>query len=98
MKNGPLLHSGPGQFKNTQYDGANNSANPARPHYRTNDSRFQHAVERVHRLGPLALGELLVVVGVDQGVLDRYAGLESNALTALGGGRWSVAIFGVASS
>jgi hypothetical protein len=54
----------------------------------TTDARFQRQVERLHDLGPRAVGELLreVANGADLGLcLTRYARLDPAVVKALGG-------------
>jgi hypothetical protein len=56
------------------------------------DRRFQRLVARLHKLGARAVYEMLVEVGVQtmhmttiEQVLDRYAGIDPDALTAFSG-------------
>ncbi len=46
---------------------------------------FRRQVHRIHRLGERVLGELLIEVGADGAVVDRYAALDPDVLAALGG-------------
>ena len=52
------------------------------------DPAFRDAVERLHRLGPRALAELLVELAADDATLLRYARLDPRTLAAIGGDRW----------
>ena len=54
--------------------------------------RFRRQVERVHALGPRVLAELLAEIAVERSIrviverkLDRFAGLDPDALNATGG-------------
>lgn len=62
------------------------------------DLRFQRAVERVHRLGPRVVAELLAELDTDLRRVEQYAGLDRFSpatLHTIGADRWPVAIFGV---
>ncbi len=55
------------------------------------DLRFRRQVERVHRLGPRAVGELLQEIGADRScltaietALERYTGLDCDVVAAGG--------------
>ena len=59
------------------------------------DLRFHRRVQRLHRLGDRVLGEFLAELGAERGIttiidqkLERYAGLEPEALEATGGDRF----------
>ncbi len=59
------------------------------------DLRFRRKVQRLHNLGPRAVGELLAEVGAERGVqtiieqkLDRYAEIDPDALEAAGGDKF----------
>ena len=62
------------------------------------DTQFRHRVERVHALGARVMGELLAELGVQRSImpainekLERYAGIDPQALRALGGDKfWPV--------
>ena len=56
------------------------------------DLRFRRRVERLHRLGPRAVGELLAEIAAERGIatvidkkLETYVDLDSVALEAAGG-------------
>ncbi len=49
---------------------------------------FRRQVHRIHRLGERVLGELLVEVGADDAVVERYARIDPQTLAELGGDRW----------
>ncbi len=59
---------------------------------------FRRTVERVHALGPRALGELLIELEADPDTLARYARLTPTMLHATGGNRWPTSIFAVGAS
>lgn len=59
------------------------------------DLRFKHDVERLHRLGPRALHELLSELGATRQILTlienrtaQFASIDPDALTATGGDRF----------
>ena len=59
------------------------------------DLRFRRRVERLHRLGPRAVAELLAEIGAERSItttinqkLDRYTELDPAALEAAGGDFW----------
>jgi hypothetical protein len=59
------------------------------------DLRFRRAVERLHRLGPRPLYEMLVELGASRLIrtdierqVERYVALDSNLLRQLGGDRF----------
>ena len=64
------------------------------------DLRFRRCVARLHRLGPRVTAELLAEIGGERGIqtiidqkLDRYVGLDAEALAAAGGDRfWPAAL------
>ena len=61
----------------------------------TDDFRFRRAVERLHKLGPRVVGELLAEVGADLRRVERYADLDRidpATLHALGADRWPVVV------
>ena len=56
------------------------------------DLRFQRQVQRLHHLGPRAVGELLAEIGVERGIrtvvdqkLERYTALDPKAPEVTGG-------------
>ncbi len=61
---------------------------------------FQRKVERIHRLGPRVLGEMLAELGAERSImtiidqkLDTYAQLDSKTLEVTGGdGFWPVPV------
>jgi hypothetical protein len=60
--------------------------------------RFRHAVERLHRLGPRPLYEMLVEVGASRLIrteierqVERYAALDRAILHTVGGNRFPAA-------
>jgi|SRR5215471_14403799 len=62
------------------------------------DLRFRRSVERLHRLGPRALYELLVELGASRLIqteierqVERYAALDKAVLHATGGDRFAAA-------
>jgi hypothetical protein len=64
------------------------------------DLRFRRAVERLHRLGPRALYELLVERGLSRLIrteierqVERYSALDQAVLHAMGGDRFPAAAF-----
>ena len=62
----------------------------------TDDPRFRRAVERLHRLGPRIVGELLAELGTDFRRVERYADLDHidpATLQTLGADRWPVSVF-----
>ncbi len=67
------------------------------------DIKFRQHVQQVHRLGDRIFGELLAEIGAERGImtiidrkLERYAGLEPEALEATGGDRfWQPPLHGV---
>lgn len=66
-----------------------------------NSLRFRRAVERVHRLGPRVVGELLSEAGVALDRVERFASLDrfpSTFLSEIGADRWPPANFLVPSS
>ena len=63
-----------------------------------NDPRFRRAVERIHRLGTRALGELFAEVGTDRDTLENYADLTPSMLHGTGGDRWPVSVYEMAST
>lgn len=71
-------------------------SNPAK--HIAGDLRFQRAVERVHRLGPRVIAELLAEMGTDLHRVEQYAELDHLSpatLQSLGTDRWPVSVFGV---
>ncbi len=63
--------------------------------------RFRRAVERVHRLGPRVVGELLTEAGADLHRIERFAALDrfpSTFLNEIGADRWPPSVFLVARS
>ncbi len=64
---------------------------------------FQRKVERVHRLGPRVLGELLAELGVERDIgtiidqkLDTYTELDPETLEATGGNDfWQPPLHGI---
>ncbi len=61
----------------------------------TRDLRRRLHVERLHRLGPRALDELLLEIGAEMSCLtaietrlERYAGLDRGVVAAVGGDRF----------
>ncbi len=67
----------------------------------THPLRFRRAVERVHRLGPQVVGELLSGAGVASSCVERFANLDrypASFLSDIGADRWPPSIFGVPSS
>ena len=60
------------------------------------DLRFRRQVERLHRLGPRVVAELLAEIGAERSIttiidrkLDTYAGLDAEAIEAAAGdGFW----------
>ena len=67
----------------------------------TNTLRFRRAVERVHGLGPLVVGELLTDAGASLDLVERYAGLDKYppaVLNVIGADRWPPVLFLVAES
>ncbi len=65
-----------------------------------NTLRFRRAVERVHRLGPRVVGELLIEAGASLDRVERFADLDRfppDVLNAIGADRWPVTIFAVSS-
>ena len=56
---------------------------------------LRRTVEHIHALGPRALGELFVEIDADPGVIDNYARLSPDVLTAVGGDRWPSSVFTV---
>ena len=59
------------------------------------DLRFRRRVERLHRLGPRAVGELLAELGAELSItsiidqkLDTYADLDAEDIEATGGNRF----------
>ena len=64
------------------------------------DLRFRRKVQRLHRLGPRVLSELLAELGVERGIgtiidqkIDVYAEIDPAALEAASGDRfWPVPI------
>ena len=59
------------------------------------DLRFRRQVERLHRLGPRAVAELLAEIGAERSIttivdrkLDRYTDLDPAALEATGGDKF----------
>ncbi len=63
--------------------------------------RFRRAVERVHRLGPRVVGELLTDAGADLHRIERFASLDrfpTTFLSEIGADRWPPAVFLVAGS
>ena len=59
------------------------------------DLRRRRKVQRLHRLGPRVLGEMLAEIGAERGIttiidqkLERYAELDSEFLEAAGGNRF----------
>ncbi len=80
---------------------AHNTTAPSRPQAPPKNRRFRRAVERVHRLGPRVVGELLLEAGADLHRVEKFAGLDRfprEFLTGIGADRWPVAIFAVGSS
>ncbi len=66
-----------------------------------NSLRFRRAVERVHRLGPRVVGELLTEAGVALDRVERFAALDrfpSSFLSKIGADRWPPDVFLVAAS
>ena len=69
------------------------------------DLRFRRRVERLHRLGPRAVAELLAEIGVERGIgtiidrkLDLYVDLDIAAIEATGGDKfWPLPLRGVRS-
>jgi hypothetical protein len=62
------------------------------------DLRFRHAVERLHRLGPRPLYEMLVALGASRLIrteierqVERYAALDTHIVCAVGGDRFACA-------
>ena len=67
----------------------------------TRTLRFRLAVERVHRLGPRVVGELLTDAGASLDRVERFASLDrfpSTFLNEIGADRWPPAVFLVAGS
>ncbi len=67
----------------------------------THALRFRRAVERVHRLGPRVVGELLTDAGASLDRVERFASLDRfppMVLNAIGADRWPPALFLVAGS
>ncbi len=62
--------------------------------------RFRRQVQRLHRLGPRVIGELLAELGAERGIqtvidqkLDTYAELKPETLEVTGGdGFWPVPV------
>ncbi len=59
------------------------------------DMRRQRHVRQLYRLGPRAIDALLVEIGAERGIatiierkVERYAGLDPEALEAAGGDRF----------
>ncbi len=60
------------------------------------DMRFRHRAQRLHRLGPRAVGKILAELGAERSImtiidqkLDTYAELDPETLEATGGdGFW----------
>ena len=57
--------------------------------------RRQRHVRQIHRLGPRAIDALLIEIGAERGIttiierkVERYAGLDVNALELAGGDRF----------
>ena len=66
-----------------------------------NSLRFRRAVERVHRLGPRVVCELLTEAGASLDRVERFASLDrypSTFLSEIGADRWPPAVFLVAGS
>ncbi len=57
---------------------------------RLTDPAFRRAVERIHDLGPRALGEMLIELDVGADVLARYARLDPEIVRALDADHWPV--------
>jgi hypothetical protein len=62
------------------------------------DLRFRRAVERLHRLGPRALYEMLVALGASRLIrteierqVERHAALDPHIVCAVGGDRFACA-------
>jgi hypothetical protein len=58
--------------------------------------RYRRAVERVHRLGPRVIGELLTEAGVSLDRVELYAALDRyppGFLRQIGADRWPASIF-----
>ena len=63
--------------------------------------RFARAVDRVHRLGPRVVGELLVELGAPLDRVERFADLDRfppALLNVIGADRWPPVLFLVAES
>ena len=66
-----------------------------------NNLRFRRAVERVHRLGPRVVGELLIEAGVALERVEIYAALDrypAGFMHDIGADTWPPSIFAVATS
>lgn len=79
---------------------AHNTTEPSRPQVPHKNPRFRRAVERVHRLGPRVVGELLLEAGADLHRVEKFAGLDRfprEFLTGIGADAWAPSIFAVSS-
>ncbi len=59
------------------------------------DMRFRREVKRLHRLGPRVMAELLAEIAAERGIrilierkIDKFTGLEPEALEVTGGDRF----------
>ena len=55
---------------------------------RIDNPAFRREIEAIHRLGPRALGELLIEISADPATLARWARLNSSIVQAVGGDLW----------
>ena len=63
-------------------------ARRAHPVMRIDNPAFRREIEAIHRLGPRALGELLIEISADPATLARWARLNSSIVQAVGGDLW----------
>jgi hypothetical protein len=91
-----------GNFENTTAHGFNpgldhkQEAADAQLSEHLADLRFRRAVERLHRLGPRALYEMLVALGASRLIrteierqVERHAALDPHIMCAVGGDRFA---------
>ena len=91
-RSGGGAENGPKALDKNSYDQAYTPSSDL-ANRRVDRPRFQRAVERMHDLGPRALGELLAELNASPVILERYAALTPDMLIATGSTGWPVSVF-----